>query len=228
MLPLSPQPEPPHIRQAVAIKGWNILLELTGQPAPPRPGRRRKAVASTIRAIPVSVLDKDSNAIWRQALPDLKAQYSHTCAYLGIRITEIAHVDHFKPKSKYQELAYTWSNFRLSSPMVNSFKGEYDDVIDPFCVQPGWFELNLITGEVHPGKHLADANLIKSITQTIKRLKLNEYQPYVDQRIDFINRYYNFIDPFAPIDVPQINFAALSVDYPYIAAELRRLGKKLP
>lgn len=228
MLPVNPQPEPPHIHQSVAIKGLNILLELTGQPAAPRKGRARPVVASDISLIPLKVLTQKSNSIWTRALPDLRVRYSNTCAYVGVRIIDIAHVDHFKPKSKHQHLAYNWSNFRLASPMVNGFKKEHEDILDPFCVESGWFELDLLTGKVDAGRHLTDPGLIQSIRDTIKRLKLNEYQPYVDLRLEYINRYINSMDPIASMAVPAINFAALSIDFPYVAAEIDRQGKKRP
>ena len=51
-------------------------------------------------------------------------------------------VDHFYPKSVRPDMAYEWSNFRLASLKLNCRKREFQDVLDPFTIEPGWFCLS--------------------------------------------------------------------------------------
>lgn len=225
MIGVTPQPEPPGFHADIRLAGENILLELTGTPCQSRRGRKRAVVASTIEKIPAKVLEKSQNALWRKAIPDLKRLYNHTCAYLGIRIEDDANVDHFKPLSKHQRLAYDWGNFRLSTPLVNTFKGNHEDVLDPFLVQPGWFELTLLTGEIRPGRQVSDPALLDAISDTIKRLRLNENQTWVERRRVAFDRYVAFHDPSYPSDYPKWNLAALAIEFPFVACEVVRQGK---
>lgn len=225
MMGVAPQSEPPGFHTDIRLAGEDILLELIGGPCRPRRGRKRAVVASTIEAIPAKVLEKSQNAIWRKAIPDLKRLYNHTCAYLGVRIDEVATVDHFRPVSKYQSQAYDWNNFRLSTSLVNTFKGNHEDVLDPFLVQSGWFELTLLTGKIEPGKQVSDPAILDAIAATIKRLRLNENPTWVERRRDAFTRYVAFHDPSCPSDDPKWNLAALAIEFPYVAYEVVRQGK---
>ena len=69
---------------------------------------------------------------WRAALDDLQAVYDRVCAYLCVRISTDASVDHYVAKSRRWDLVYEWSNYRLACATMNSYKGEYGDVLDPF------------------------------------------------------------------------------------------------
>lgn len=219
------QVEPPGFHADVRLAGENILLELTGAPYQARKGRKRAVVASTIGLIPAKELEKSQNAIWRKAIPELKRLYKNTCAYVGVKIDDIAHVDHFRPLSKYQRQAYDWNNFRLSSPLVNTFKGDHEDVLDPFLIQPGWFELTLLTGVIEPGRQVSDPAVLNSIRATIKRLRLNENQTWVERRREAFDRYVAFHDPYYPSNYPKWNLATLAIEFPFVAYEVVRQGK---
>ncbi|WP_428265645.1 hypothetical protein [Haliangium sp.] len=77
------------------------------------------------------------------------------------------------PKSSASEKAYEWSNYRLACSRMNSRKGTFDDVLDPFLVEDGWFSLNLVSFEVKPSANL-DPALSNEVQVTIDRLGLNE------------------------------------------------------
>jgi hypothetical protein len=226
MIKVDPKAEPLWFHEDIRLKGDNILAELTGAPSRPRNGRKRSVVASAIKDIPAKVLEKPQNAIWRRAIPELRLLYKDTCAYLGARIYGDASVDHFRPVSKYQMHAYGLSNFRLSSSLVNTFKCDHEDVLDPFLVQPGWFELTLLTGVIEPGKQVLDPVIIGAIRDTIIRLRLNENKTWVDRRRDAFDRYIAFHDPGYPSDYPKWNFATLAIEFPFVASEVVRQGKK--
>ncbi len=226
MMKVGPAAEPSWFHEDIRLKGDDILAELTGgEPSRPRRGKRREQVASTIESIPAKVLEKPQNAIWRKAIPELRLQYTNTCAYLGVRIYDDATVDHFKPISKYQSQAYEWGNFRLSSSLVNSFKHDHEDVLDPFLVQPGWFELTLLTGVIEPGKQVSDPAIIDQIRDTIKRLRLNENKTWVDRRREAFDRYIAFHDPDYPSNYPKWNLTTLEIEFPFVASEIVRQGK---
>lgn len=113
---------------------------------------------------------------WTKSLDDLYRSYGGICAYLAIhfeRITGAGSVDHFAAKSQYAGLAYEWTNYRLACTRMNSRKNNYGDVLDPFEIENGWFQLELITGHIYPNPELSD-ELSAAVLDTIKRLKLDD------------------------------------------------------
>ncbi|HEX7837020.1 MAG TPA: hypothetical protein VF469_06125 [Kofleriaceae bacterium] len=112
--------------------------------------------------------------------------YGQYCAYLAMRIeraTESPTVDHFVPKERGWRLVYEWSNYRLSAGCVNGAKGA-KDVVDPFKVRPGWFELDLDTFYVRRGASAPSAEHAR-IDETLTILNLRQC---IAQRGDFIAR----------------------------------------
>jgi hypothetical protein len=90
---------------------------------------------------------------------------------------------------------------------VNGAKGT-DEVIDPFLVQPGWFELDLDTFLVRRGQAAPVAEHGR-VQQTLKILNLRQC---VAQRGDFIMRYR----------ARQIDLAHVAIYAPFVASELLR------
>ena len=228
MIPITTQQPPPDFdfKQQVAIPGESALLELTGDPkAPTRRGRLRKDTFPAIEAIPGKALPP----YWRKALPALRKVYGNVCAYLGLRIhpaTGAAEVDHFLPKSKYQNLAYSWDNFRLSCKLANTKKDDHEDILDPFTISNDLFCLNLFSGEVEVGPGAADPVVRQQVKATIKRLKLNEEPIFVDARKDYIDRHFGIGNPTQLISQPPMDFVSLKFEAPFVAAEIDRQGKK--
>lgn len=149
---------------------------------------------------------------WRRALDDLGAAYDDTCAYLGIRLqksTTFLTVDHFIPKSAAPHLAYEWSNLRLASQTVNTYKGEQSVPIDPFTVRLGEFALSLLTGEVVVGRTTRRA----AVAETITVLRLNDAR-FVDDRAAYIDDFL----------MQQITRSHLKRWFPFGETELTRQG----
>lgn len=93
-----------------------------------------------LAANPVS---KRFPALWQKYQPQLAAGFHDRCGWWGMRIADGA-VDHFLSKKFHRDLAYDWNNYRYIASIVNSYKGTHDDkVLDPFEIQPGWFEVQL-------------------------------------------------------------------------------------
>jgi uncharacterized protein (TIGR02646 family) len=113
---------------------------------------------------------------WRHCLDDMHTTYDGCCAYLAIffeRVTGGGSVDHFVAKSQRADLAYEWSNYRLACSRMNSRKREYDDVLDPFEVETGWFHLELVSGRIFPNPNLQPAQK-DAVQTTIDRLGLDD------------------------------------------------------
>ncbi|MBF0625719.1 MAG: hypothetical protein HQL82_13045 [Magnetococcales bacterium] len=114
---------------------------------------------------------------WRgDCLRDLYRLHGGICAYLGVffeEVTGAGSVDHSIAKSKWPRDAYEWDNYRLACRAMNTKKRDFSDVLDPFCVENGWFQLNLSIGSVHPDPALPLADRDR-VMETIKRLDLND------------------------------------------------------
>ena len=189
MIHVDAQPEPDSFDSEVRQKGiaWlqkkNILLD---QPLPCK---------------------TKIETFWRSCLDDLHTSYNGYCAYLSIffeRVTEGGSVDHFIAKSKRADLAYEWSNYRLACSRMNSRKGKFDDVLDPFEIETGWFCLEPVTGRIYPNPVLAQDKQ-EAVQTTINRLKLDDagnremrarhYQEYCESEYtaDFLRKRSPFV-----------------------------------
>lgn len=157
--------------------------------------------------------DFRKNNYWKAAVNDLYAGYKGICAYTCMYFQRPGSVDHFLPKSIYPQLAYEWSNFRLSTPRVNSHKGDSTDVVDPFVIQPGWFVLDFPSCLVKPGDSLSGVTA-QQIINTITVLKLNEDDVFVQERCDLM---LDFAESNVSLDF-------LSRRYPFLAHEIVRQG----
>ncbi len=218
MIPVTPAAEPAHFDEHVRKRGDVAIKRLLGQ-AVNAPGRKPK----TTYTRPEDILASRFPTYWTEvrasdgmsALDDMMDAYGQFCAYLAMRIeraTGSPTVDHYVPKEHDWKLVYEWSNYRLSAGCVNGAKGTRD-VIDPFQVQAGWFELDLDTFLVKRG-HAAPATEHGRIDETLKILNLRQC---VAQRGDFITRYR----------ASQIDLAHVAIYAPFIASELRRQGQLL-
>lgn len=140
---------------------------------------------------------------WTRALRELYSAYAGVCAYTAVHVMQDGvSVDHFKPKSKYPDLAYEWSNFRLASKKVNGDKKDHE-IIDPCEIEEGWFVIEFPSCVIKAGENL-DKQLKNRIKETIQILKLNTYDPYVQRRCDLLVDYakgditLNFLKRYAP------------------------------
>lgn len=158
--------------------------------------------------------DYKKHSYWRDCLRQLHSAYGEVCAYSSIWIPTGYSVDHFRPKQRYPNLAYEWSNYRLALDMVNNNKADSEVVLDPFVVQNGWFILDAASLWVKPEPTLA--LVIKTRVQSsIDVLKLNHYR-LVNVRFQILRGY---IDGKQRLD-------SIEEKYPFIAAEIKRQGIK--
>lgn len=171
-----------------------------------QPGR--EAVANGVNPLP---------DYWRRCLGDLYRLYDGICAYVCIHIPPVTggrSVEHFAPKSKHPDDAYEWQNYRLVCSIMNSRKRDFEDVLDPFEVVNGWFQLQLTSMKVFPNPDLAP-DVRDQVDATIERLKLNKAD-CLEARSNYYNEYIAEDDP--------LPFRLLRKWSPFVAMELERQG----
>ena len=158
MIHVEPQPEPADFESKVRRRGLAYL--------------RRKKIPLD-RLLPAGT---EFEPYWRECLDELHAEYRGICAYLAVFIERViggASVDHFVAKSKRPDLIYEWSNYRLACSVMNSRKREYEDVLDPFEIENGWFRLEPASGRIYPNPELGDPEKA-AVQRTIDRLGLDD------------------------------------------------------
>lgn len=152
------------------------------------------------------------NNYWSRCSLELYQAYGGICAYSGewfSRTTSSVSVDHFYPKSLCPEKAYEWDNYRLTTQVMNGYKGN-QIILDPFQMQSGDLELDFPSCLVKPRKSMtpAEKNLAKF---TIQVLHLND-EEQANRRCEIIMEYIH----------GNISQAFLESRYPFIAEELNR------
>ena len=209
MIPVSPAPEPSDFDRAVRQPGLRAIAELVGETPQRRAGRRLAQIAATRDQIPAGSFP----SYWRAALDDLQAAYDRVCAYLSVRISTDASVDHYVAKSRRWNLVYEWSNYRSACATMNSYKGEHGDVLDPFQLHAGWFALELVEFQVVAGTGLADEDA-ERVWATIRRMHLNVPR-FCRIRAEFAEARWN----------GEITTDYLARHSPFVALELHRQGR---
>jgi len=189
MIPVVEQPEPADFDAKVRQKGLAFLREKGIELDQPVPAKTK------------------FTAYWRSCLDELHSSYNGCCAYLAVfieRVTGGTSADHFIAKSNRAECIYEWSNYRLACSTMNSRKRVYEDVLDPFAIQDGWFHLELVSGRIYPNPALPPTKR-KQIQKTIKRLSLDDagnremrsrhYQEFIENlyTADFLRKRSPFV-----------------------------------
>jgi len=216
VIPVARAVEPPSFDAHVRKRGAVAIQRLLGKKVKGR-GPTPKVTYAQPEDIPANKFP----TYWTEArksdgnstIDDMMEAYGQVCAYLAMRIeraTGSPTIDHYVPKERDWRLVYEWSNYRLSAGCVNGAKGTRD-VVDPFKVRCGWFELDLDTflvrrGPSAPGREHA------RIDATLRILNLRQCKA---QRGDFITRYR----------AKKIDLAHIEIYAPFIASELRRQGQ---
>lgn len=175
MIPVMPAPEPPNFDRDVRQPGLRAIAEMVGKrPRTPRThGTPCSQIAQRERDIP----SESFPPLWRDAIDDLMSAYEEICAYSCFRIhpvTGARSVDHFAPKSRDWKQVYEWDNYRLACARMNASKREFNEVLDPFTIRRGWFQLELVGFQVLPNPRLTKGDR-QAIEDTIDRLGLNDF-----------------------------------------------------
>lgn len=233
MIRVEPAPEPAHFDEQVRQPGLSALSELIGEgPTITRSGPRIQQLlipkktdrsGTTIREEKLVTRREEIPSDrfppkWTAILPDLLKSYRRICAYTCFYIEEVtgaATVDHMLPKSSSWEQAYEWSNYRLACAFANTYKSAAQDALDPFAIEDGWFQLELVGFQVIANPELPTETRAK-IEATIARLHLNADECR-RHREDTVQAYTSH----------DISLRYMERRAPFIARELRRQGKLL-
>ncbi len=194
MIPVKKQPAPGHFVIKVEKPGKKFLAQ--------NPDPKAK--------------DWKNHNYWREIEKDLYQAYSGICTYSCLWIPHVTGgktVEHFKPKSKYPHEAYNWENYRLVCLLLNGRKSDFEDVLDPFTLQEGWFVIDFSSLMIFPGDHLSTEEAEK-VTKTVERLKLNKDEDCIKEREKWLRDYVT----------EGISFPHLEKHAPFIAIELKRQG----
>ena len=154
---------------------------------------------------------------WTKVLDDLMAAYQEVCAYSCFRIHPVTggrSADHLAPKSVDEQQVYEWSNYRLCCARLSSRKRHFGDVLDPFLVKTGWFQLELVGFQALPDPQLSQA-LRNQVQATIDRLALNDFRR---RRASDAEDYWG----------KGISLQVLRRESPFVAEELRRQNRLNP
>jgi uncharacterized protein (TIGR02646 family) len=203
MIPVVPQPEPADFEQLVRKPGLKWLKKSGLDPSLPAPTKTK---------IPPH---------WRKCLPHLHKAYGGICTYVCVYVPKMvgaSSVEHFVPKSRNLNQAYEWSNYRFVCAKMNSRKRDFEDVLDPFTIEPDLFVLRLGSGKLDPHPSLTGDKL-KVVKETIKRLDLDD-QECRDKRLEIINDVLlNQSDKDDGMTVGQLKRHA-----PFVWQEMKRQG----
>jgi len=143
-----------------------------------------------------------------EILTELKLMSKNHCAFcddlLFPVVGEIGEIEHFRPKSKFKNLAYAWANLY---PICSRCNGTKNDRFDTLLLRPDekgykysdWFRLDPNTFELKPQK-LGNPNWLRA-EKTIELYGLSKNDKITRRQYEFIEikkgKYSNInIQPF--------------------------------
>ena len=126
---------------------------------------------------------------WSEFKPALADGFKQLCGY-SVLYEPVGTVDHFVSWDEDKSRAYDWSNLRFASAWLNSSKKSVRsvEILDPFDVQDGWFEillpsLQLTVSSAVPREYLARARNV------LTRLHLGHDERVMRQRREWYRMY---------------------------------------
>ena len=129
---------------------------------------------------------RPTDSHWRRFIENLRDAFHGLCAYCE-QISR-GEVDHFRPKSRYPELVYSWSNWLFACHDCNHSKGSewpFGGYVDPCAdsklARPEHhFAFDTHTGEILPNEQLSTFDRNRAL-RTIEDLGLNEMHHLKDR-----------------------------------------------
>lgn len=137
--------------------------------------------------------------------------FRNLCGYSAM-FEPVGTVDHYLCCDNHPNQAYEWANYRFASGWINSSKDTLDDqVLDPFEVQEGWFEiilpsLQLVLSDTIPPDMRPKAEF------TLERLHLRDDERVIRQRQQWYKMY----------QCEKLTLAGLEAVAPLIARAIRK------
>ena len=131
------------------------------------------------RANPVS---KRPKPLWLRFTADLADGFHNLCGYCALLDPTGGTVDHYLSIKARPELAYEWANFRFANQAMNASKKNADDqVLDPYEVGDGWFEVILPSLQLQLTSRVPHALRAKA-EFTLERLGLRDGERVIRAR----------------------------------------------
>lgn len=126
---------------------------------------------------------------WSPFRNDLENGFNGRCGYAAMHLPTGGTVDHFISFKNDKTRSYDWGNYRFASGLLNSIKRTKDaQVLDPYHIQNGWFEIILPSLQMQvssavPAADKADAE------STLKLLKLRDDERIIRWRQSWFDMY---------------------------------------
>jgi len=119
----------------------------------------------------------------------LAAGFSDRCGYGAMWISS-GTVDHFVSCDEDRSQAYEWLNYRYVEGWFNSSKNKHPsaNLLDPFEIQPGWFEIDLPSLQLRLTDALPPA-VRERAEYTLTRLPLRDDERVIRQRRAWLEMY---------------------------------------
>lgn len=118
---------------------------------------------------------------WTRFKPALAEGFRNLCGYSAM-FEPVSTVDHFISWRNDASLTYEWSNLRFASQWINSSKQTIDEqVLDPYEVEDGWFEITLPSLQLVLTENIPD-KFRKRAEFTLIRLRLRDDERVIKQR----------------------------------------------
>ena len=164
--------------------------------------------------------DRPSDDRWRDFLSDLRSRFYRICGYCEEE-AGLGEVDHFRPKSKFPELVYAWSNWIFSCNSCGNTKNNKwppGGYVDPCACSTQerperFFDFNLRTGMIVPKSGLTREQRRKA-SQTIQDLGLND-SDHIENRlgqIEFVRVLLPYLDGTLDPDVERLVMSQVAPD----------------
>ena len=115
--------------------------------------------------------------------------FRNLCAYSAM-YEPVGTVDHFVSCDEDRSKAYEWQNYRYCAAWINSSKGNAPagDLLDPFEIEDGWFELLLPSLQLRISDTIPD-EFRERAEYVLKRLHLRDDERVMRQRREWYRMY---------------------------------------
>ena len=126
---------------------------------------------------------------WTPFKGALAQGFGDLCAY-SVMYEPVGTVDHFVSFHEDRLLAYEWGNYRYCAGWINSAKSNTPaaDLLDPFEVENGWFELHLPSLQLRVSGTVPDHFRARA-EQVLNKLHLRDDERVMRQRSAWYDLY---------------------------------------
>ncbi len=149
---------------------------------------------------------------WLEFRGQLADAFRSLCAY-GAMYEPVGTVDHFVSVHEDRSKAYDWTNYRFAAGWLNSSKQALNSsqLLDPFAVQDGWFEVLLPSMQLVLTEHVP-SEWRERAQFMLNRMHLGHDERIIRQRREWYRMYQD----------GELNLLGLERKAPLIAAAVKK------